>query len=103
MCVCLGPCGPAGGVTGGGGGGREERKLIRAALCVFPLLFRGLLVNCSSRGGECLGAQFSHPLPGSKPALSLACLGLPESGAWWENFEQLLESEQCLLGLAWVR
>ena len=31
-------------------------------------------------------------------------LGLPGSGAWWESFEQLSESELCcILGLTWVR
>lgn len=49
---CLGPCGSVGGAVGVGG---EERKLV-GAVCVFPVLFGGLVVNCSLRGRESLRA-----------------------------------------------
>ena len=79
----------------------EERKLIRVVFCEFPLLFWSLVVHCILMGGKPLRAQ---PLPFWKQFHLLpGWLGLPGSGVWWESFEQLSESELCILGLTWVR
>ena len=77
----------------------EERKLIRVVFCEFPLLFWSLVIHWEGR--EPLR---THPPPFWKQSHLLpGWPGLPGSGAWWESFEQLSESELCILGLTWVR